>query len=105
MLEEEDKEMPEEDNEMPEEDERMPHKRSGPGDSDPEMIPDNSKGQKSANSESDSGSSAELIEDKPDRGLRPRSRAWSVPRRLRGKQKILEDVRNQPHLHTIAQFY
>ena len=84
---EEDKEMPEEDNTRPEEDDRMPCKRSRPEDSDPEIIPDNSKGQKPANSESDSGSSEELIEDKPDRGQRPKSRARSVPRRVRGKQK------------------
>ena len=51
------------------------------------MFPDNSKGQKSANSESDSGSSEELIEDIPDCGQRPKSSSRSVPRRERGKQK------------------
>ena len=82
MPEEED-EMPEEDNEMPEEEDRMHHKRPRPEESDPDLIPDNRK-ENSGNSNSDSGSSEELMKDK--RGQKPKSRARSIPRRLRGKQ-------------------
>ena len=61
-----------------------PHKRPRPEESDHELIPDNRK-ENSANSNSDSGSSEELMKDK--RGQKPKSRARSIPRRLRGKQR------------------
>ena len=86
--------MPQEDEDMPIEDERMPFKRARESDSEPEMIPDNPGKQNTSQSDSDSASSEELVEDRNPKGLRAKSRAksksapkqasksWSSPRTL-----------------------
>ena len=84
--------MPEEDDGMPQGDERMPHKRPKPEDDDPELLPDNSEppDPNGPESDSDSGSSEELIPDKKvDKPKRltakpkPRPKERSVPRRVK----------------------
>ena len=75
--------MPEEDDEMPQGDDRMPHKRPKPEEDDPELLPDQDDPELLPDrpeppdpngSESDSGSSDELIPDKKVEGRRPNGR-------------------------------